>query len=114
MTATKSLTPLTSKFKLTIKKLEKNSNSAVYIYFMIEFIVSHEITISVYATDKIGELADSLLKAGVTKIEGFEWTSDEEDDAEEGAIEAGKEKAHDMCFHLGMKLHRIVSIESVE
>lgn len=68
----------------------------------------------VFATEKIGQLADSLLKAGVTKIESFEWVSEEEDDAEEGAIESGKEKAHDMCFHLGMKLNRIVSIEAVE
>ena len=107
------LTHLTSKLRSTTKKSENNSSLAVQFPFILEFIVSHEITISVYATDKIGELADSLLKAGVTKIEGFEWTTDEEDDAEEGAIEAGKEKAHDMCFHLGMKLHRIVSIESV-
>lgn len=37
--------------------------------------------VKVYATDKIGELADNLLKAGVTKIEGFDWASEEEDDA---------------------------------
>lgn len=83
LTAMKLLTHLTSKSKLTTKKLEKNSNSAVInILYCLEFIVSHEITIKVYATDKIGELADSLLKAGVTKIEGFEWASEEEDDAE--------------------------------
>lgn len=49
---------------------------------MIEFIVSHEIAIKVTATDKIGELADKLLKIGVTKIESFEWNSNEEDDGE--------------------------------
>lgn len=64
-------------------------------------------------TDKIGELADKLLKTENTKIESFDWDSDEEDDDEEEAIEAGKDKAEDMCFHLGMKLHRIVAVEAV-
>lgn len=89
-------------------------NSPVNISIIVEFIVSYEITINVYATDKIGELADDLIKIGVTKIQSFDWASNEEDESEEGAIEQGQEKAHNMCFHLGMKLHQIVSIEEVE
>ena len=81
-------------------------NSPVNISIIVEFIVSYEITINVYATDKIGELADDLIKIGVTKIQSFDWASNEEDESEEGAIEQG--------FHLGMKLHQIVSIEEVE
>lgn len=64
--------------------------------------------------DRIGDLADRLLKTEVTKIDSFDWASNEESDAEEEAIEAGREKSEEMCFHLGMKLHRIVSIEDVE
>jgi uncharacterized protein YggE len=77
------------------------------------FTVTYDVTISVYHTDKIGELADQLLKAGVSQLNSFDWASSEEDDSEEDALEAGKEKSHDMCFHLGMKLHRIVAVDQV-
>ena len=39
-----------------------------------------------YATDKIGELADELIKIGVTQIQAFEWSTNEDDESEEGAI----------------------------
>lgn len=80
-----------------------------------DFVVSHDITIRIDNTGEIGELGDKLLGLENTKIENIDWASDkEDDDDEEEAIEAGKEKAHEMCFHLGMKLHRIVSVEAIE
>lgn len=93
---------------------EKNSLSKVLDNNNIDFVVTHDVTIQVDNTDKIGELGDKLLKVSNTKIDSFDWESEEEDDDEEEAIEAGKEKAEEMCYHLGMKLHRIVSVEDVE
>lgn len=42
-----------------------------------EFVVTHDVTVRVDNTDKIGELADKLLKTENTKIESFDWESDE-------------------------------------
>lgn len=70
-----------SRLKLSTKPLERKKASHVFFVFNIEFIVSYEVTISVYHTEHIGELADELLRAGVTKLEAFDWASTEEDDS---------------------------------
>lgn len=103
-----------SRSVLSTPPAEKNSLSKVPYSNNIDFVVTHDVTIQVDNTDKIGELGDKLLKVSNTKIDSFDWESEEEDDDEEEAIEAGKEKAEEMCYHLGMKLHRIVSVEDVE
>lgn len=82
LNVTKLLMPEISKLKPNINQSEKNSPSLVSPYFNIAFIVTYDVTISVYHTEKIGELADQLLKAGVSEIESFEWASTEEDDSE--------------------------------
>lgn len=67
--------PEISILQLITRKSEESLNFPVITQIIIEFIVSYEIKIKVFATEKIGELADDLIKIGVTKIESFEWAS---------------------------------------
>ena len=72
-----------SKLVLNTSLPENNSLSKVCIYLIfIDFVVTHDVTIQVDNTDKIGELGDKLLKLSNTKIDSFDWESDEEEDDE--------------------------------
>lgn len=68
LTVIKLLIQVISISLLIMKRLEDSLNSLVRNLIIVEFIVSYEITIKVFATEKIGELADDLIKIGVTKI----------------------------------------------
>lgn len=72
-----------SRSALSTLPAEKNSLSKVHISNIIDFVVTHDVTIEVENTDKIGELGDKLLKVSNTKIDSFDWESEEEDDDEE-------------------------------
>lgn len=58
----KSLMFKTLKLKLNIPREESNRSLNVNIVYNLEFVVTHAITIDVHETEKIGELADKLLK----------------------------------------------------
>jgi hypothetical protein len=50
------------KFKPNTPLKEKTKISKVTYQYKVEFVVTQRIEIDVYQTDKIGELADSLLE----------------------------------------------------
>jgi uncharacterized protein YggE len=75
--------------------------------------VSQTIVVKVRDTDKLGTLLEGLGSAGITTINGPEFTIDDEDvlkaEAREIAIKEAKEKAEKLADDLGVRLVRISS-----
>ncbi len=75
--------------------------------------VSQTIVVKVRDTDKVGSLLEGLGSAGITTINGPEFTIDDEDalktEAREAAIKEAKEKAKLLAKDLGVTLVRVSS-----
>ena len=75
------------------------------------FIVKHDVKITIINTENIGRLIDQILALGVYKINSLEWKPFVEIDAEEKAIDEGKQQGKDLCGHLNKKMGDVKIIE---